>query len=226
MRINKKDINIWGSTFIKYSVESSEVEIKDFWGVNAIKPLVPKVLYKYKPLKVSILMEAEDRQELENFKSSLISEMGKECWIDFEDANFQYLSTIKNIEYSPITQLAIEVNLEFKSLQFGAEVTLKLLKQTKQTLNIKGTNTTSSRISIIPATNISIFTINDITIKDLRVGKEYIIDGISKKITVDGDNAFKQVDLDRFPQVEVGSYIVNMNNTNVNVEISYRPRFK
>ena len=61
------------------------------------------------------------------------------------------------------------------------------------------------------------------TVETLAAGKTIIIDGLTGKITMDGENAFPVVDLWQFPRLQTGENTLKFSSNKARVKIRYVP---
>ena len=96
------------------------------------------------------------------------------------------------------------------------------LKRKSNFLRILGTWEAPCRISITPDHDINVFTINDITVKNLKRGVTFVIDGINKLVEANGVNRFGDTDIKKFPSFPVGDHEVRISEV-ANVVVEYYP---
>lgn len=223
MLINNKDINLYGCSLIKYEIGASETQKGIEWTKGALSPLVYFDSNKYKEVKAYLLMEAINRESLELYKSNLAKDL-KQATIKFKDSKYLYDGVLESITFKNINRLAIEVTISFKAIQKDDLEVITLAKSLTQTINVKGNVDTECVIEVTaPEAGVASFTINNITIKNIPENKTVIIDGIKKKITVDGSNFFNNVELWEFPILNAGENTITQSLTTVNVKIKYNP---
>ncbi|MDU2283346.1 phage distal tail protein [Clostridium sp.] len=223
MLINKKDIDLYGCSLIKYEIGASETQKNIEWTKGALSPLVFLGSNKYKEVKVWLLMESIDRELLELYKSNLAKEL-EQAIIKFKDSKYLYDGVLGSISFKNINILAIEVVISFKAIQKYDLETIILAKSLTQSINIKGNVDTECIIEVTaPSAAVASFTINNITIKNIPENKTVIIDGIKKKVTVDGSNFFNNVELWEFPILKAGDNTITQSLTTVDVKIKYNP---
>lgn len=87
-----------------------------------------------------------------------------------------------------------------------------------------GNQESGMRLEITPANALSSFTIEGITIKNLKAKETFILDGIEGEVTVGGINRFQDTDLIDFPKIKPGMNEITMS-ANVPVRISFYPVF-
>lgn len=223
MLINNKDINLYGCSLIKYEIGASETQKNVEWTKGALSPLVNFDTNKYKEVKAYLIMEAINRETLELYKSNLAKEL-KQTIIKFKDSKYLYDGVLESINFKNINRLAIEVTINFKAIQKESLENITLAKTLTQSITVKG-NVKSECIIEVTAPNAAVasFVINDITIKNIPANKTVIIDGIKKKITLDGANFFNNVELWQFPILEAGTNDITQSLTTLTVKIKYNP---
>lgn len=223
MLINSKDIKLYGCSLILYEIGASEIQKSIEWTKGALSPLVFFEANKYKEVKVSLLMEAINREILEGYKSNLAKDI-KQATIKFKDSKYIYDGVLESISFKNINRLAIEVTINFKAIQKNDLETITLAKSLTQKINVKGNVDTECIIEVTaPSAAAASFTINNITIKNIPANKTVVIDGIKKKVTIDGSNFFNNVELWEFPILNAGDNTITQSLTTVDVKIKYNP---
>ena len=81
------------------------------------------------------------------------------------------------------------------------------------------------RYILKPPIDISSFKINSIKVTNLHAGKHFIIDGITGKITENGNNRFADTDLIDFPKIFPGQNEITMSY-NIPITVEYYPLFE
>lgn len=223
MLINNKDINLYGCSLIKYEIGASETQKNVEWTKGSLSPLVNFDTNKYKEVKAYLIMEAINRETLELYKSNLAKEL-KQTIIKFKDSKYLYDGVLESINFKNINRLAIEVTINFKAIQKEGLETITLAKTLTQSITVKGNVKSECIIEVTaPSAAVASFVINDITIKNIPANKTVIIDGIKKKITLDGTNFFNNVELWQFPILEAGTNDITQSLTTLTVKIKYNP---
>ena len=94
-----------------------------------------------------------------------------------------------------------------------------------------GTAAAACRITIIPKNDIMLLTIEGlseepITVDRIQHGQLLIIDGIDRKVTLDGEDAFEKYQGWEFPKLQPGLNSVKITNADtMALSIEYRPRY-
>ncbi|WP_059003555.1 hypothetical protein [Bittarella massiliensis (ex Durand et al. 2017)] len=79
-------------------------------------------------------------------------------------------------------------------------------------------------VSILPAEDLAELTVAGITLRNLKAGERFVIDGVKKEITCEGKNRFLDTNLTAFPAALPGENRVELS-TPVPVEIAFRPTY-
>lgn len=128
-----------------------------------------------------------------------------------------------------------EYSIEATGVDFYDLVTINLMVIKRLPLvteNLTGTGIITNpgnqesgmRLEITPVTALSSFTIEGITIKNLKAKETFILDGIEGEVTAGGINRFQGTDLIDFPKIKPGMNEITMS-ANVPVRISFYPVF-
>ena len=128
-----------------------------------------------------------------------------------------------------------EYSIEATGVDFYDLVTINLMVIKRLPLvteNLTGTGIITNpgnqesgmRLEITPVTALSSFTIEGITMKNLKAKETVILDGIEGEVTAGGINRFQGTDLIDFPKIKPGMNEITMS-ANVPVRISFYPVF-
>ncbi len=224
MKVNGLDIASYGATLISYEVSAAELDKTVEWGGGSLTPFIHFKTNKHKELKVKVLLEGATRDTVEKNKSNLAKAL-QQCQVEFEDAVFIYDGVLEDISFTNINRLAITAEISLKVIAQEAQKTITLSKLSSQTVSIDGNSSCEVIYEITPSAAMSSFTINGITINNLDANKTVIVNGVKKTVTVDGVNKFKDTDFWEFPKLNVGSNIIAMSATTVEVKIKYNPKW-
>ena len=155
--------------------------------------------------------------------SNLISEC-KNCIIKTSEDSFEYVSVMTDFDVKETgVEFYNEVTITFSAIKRLPVVT-KEVKSGDIIKNI-GSIESGAKYIITPQTSITIFTINDITIKNLSSNLQFIIDGLNGEVKCNGINRFLDTDLVNFPKVTPGDNTINYSVENAKVEVIYYPTF-
>lgn len=231
MIINSIDIvNKYGVTIIDKTLGTREVTNYIDWLENSNTPnKVRKEKFKFNEIKVTLLVEAEDKTSLEEKVSNIINDCTNGS-LKFDDIMYYYDVTLDNTDVKEICPIASELTLVYKG-------TYKYLPQVEKqfeagskvySFEYEGNEETPCIIEITPTigmTRLSIKVTTDdiITMYALEADKTIIID--DKSVTVDGVNKFNDVEMWEFPKVYPGTNKIVLGNTKCNVKVKYNPRF-
>lgn len=222
MLINNKNINTFGSSLVSYTIGISEINKGVEWHGAALSPFVYFEPNRFKSIKIKVLIEGKTRDNLEINKSNLSKEL-KECVIKFSDSKFIYDSILDGIEYENINRFAIIAEISLLGISQETKKTITLAKSATQNINIEGNAPCEVLYEIVSEITASEFIINGIKIKNITAGQTLLIDGITKRILVDGQNKFKDSEFWEFPKLQPGTNTINISSTRVSVKVHYNP---
>ncbi|MBU9735804.1 hypothetical protein [Diplocloster agilis] len=165
---------------------------------------------------------ASDEQAHENISNLFLA--CKECILKRELHRFEYpaLLTGKNVEETGVEPYYL-VTLDFIVVQRLPLVSADISEPA--IIYNEGNIPSGVRYILKPPINISFFKINGIKVTNLHAGKNFIIDGISGKITENGNNRFAATDIIDFPKILPGKNEINMSY-NIPVTVEYYPLFE
>lgn len=227
MYINNKSINDnYNAELLSRLITPSDFEVKEYWGTASLSPIIfDDVKFGYKSMKLVVEFKGSENEIAVN-KSRLLSD------IIISDVNFKALeNTFKG--YVVNTSIKDKVR-GFETL----EINMNVIEESREIKNTFNTNTTIILSSTLetpcilklePAQDIGTLTITglgeDITIINLKTGKEIIIDGVKGIIKQAGENNFSNYDSWGFPYLNIGENNITLSE-NIKTTLTYKPRWK
>ena len=165
---------------------------------------------------------ASDEQAHENISNLFLS--CKECILKRELHRFEYpaLLTGKNVEETGVEPYYL-VTLDFIVIQRLPLLTTNITEPA--IIYNEGNIPSGVRYILKPPIDISSFKINSIKVTNLHAGKHFIIDGITGKITENGNNRFAATDIIDFPKIFPGQNEITMSY-NIPITVEYYPLFE
>lgn len=225
MKINGVNISNFGAQLLKYEVGDSDKDVSVEWSPKGLTPLKTIKQPKFKPLSITLIVEAETRAQLEKNKS-LLSDACKECTIIFPKDDLEYVCLQTGpAKISRITDLAINMTLELKCFVTEPYHLINLQKSLSQSVNIKGNSRVEVVYTITTKDALGSFTIQGITVNNLPANSVTVIDGEKKTIKTNGLNKFADSDLVEFPTLPSGNITIKISSVLPAVTINYKPRW-
>ena len=185
----------------------------------------PGILIPYKTTQAaktatwSFYVHGSDREECEINTAALIAAC-QQCTLSIEGRRLEYWSVLTGSTSEPtgIDQFN-RVTLTFACIQRGNEQVCAL---PQDRVNVNGLFPAPCRITLNPLSALSSFSILGITVSGLSAKDEFVIDGLSRRVTRNGTNAFLDTDLIDFPSLSPGWNTLNMS-TEIPGQIAYYP---
>lgn len=121
-----------------------------------------------------------------------------------------------------------KVSFPFLVIQQSRTVTKLQLKQLSNTIRNSGTYECPCVIEIVPRVDISSYTVGNYVVKNLKANKKFVIDGVSKRVHVDNQNRFGDVEFkdNKFPFLKTRNNIIELSQINdVDVYFKFREVF-
>ena len=138
-----------------------------------------------------------------------------------EQAGKLYECVLINTVLIPVSSLCSHLQFDFDCEVYSAEATVTISSATP--ITIAGARATDLRLEIKALTELTDFVVLGITIKTLASGKTLIIN--NPLITVDGANAYAQVDMLLFPQAVGALAVTATNYTSAEIKVKYKARW-
>ena len=190
-----------------------------------------------KKFKVSVMLEGKSRAEIWKNAGRLITALLKPAKIEFNYfQNFFYM-VLTNASYAELSLKKFhKATLELAGYEYGREVVVENTGTRISTENV-GNLPTPAVLAITPTIGkVSLtltglvrdrYTLEDkpITISNLTDGKTIILDGETGLVTEGGVNKIGEVDMWGLPTLQPGYNIIQMNQSGMEVEMRYKPRF-
>lgn len=224
MNINGKNLSEFNGELIGRVISTAALTTQVEWLRQGLSPLYVDQYTTFKKIDISVEIKTPNAQELEEKKSALATELER-CSIKFHDIDYDYDCYLVSFDPSYVTTTWNDINISLLGVCTDKEVTLTLSKALSQTIDVKGNTKTPCTYEIRPTTSIIDLEINGIKVHTVPINSILIIDGEQCLITLNGANKFMDTELDEFPYLYPGVNTININNTNCEVKIKYKPRF-
>ncbi len=173
-----------------------------------------------KPQERTLEIEFWDEKDISRFTAELIAHDVNTLNLD-DGYLYDVVYRGGNAVASQVWNSYYTVSYPVYAIQKGHLVRTKL-KRKSNFLRILGTWEAPCKISITPDKDIDVFSINDITVKNLKQGETFVIDGINKLVEVNGENRFTDTNIKKFPSFAPGDYVITLSEL-VDVVIEYYP---
>lgn len=226
MIVNDIDIKKYGASVSNKLIQPAEIEIKKSKIGNIYTKLSSKV--GFKKITIKILFEAIDRNTAYKNISDFMANFIDEADIKFNNLEhyFHVYLTSSSIEDTEFDEW-LYLNLEFDGYEYGEEVIEVMDGVTEKTIFVKGNMETSCIIEITPKADLSEVTLrgfgdDPIVVRNLVKGNTVVIDGVKGKVTCNGINKFRDVEMWEFPGLRVGNNILVVDSAISYLKVIYK----
>jgi phage-related protein len=210
-------------------IQPVTVTVFNDWLRQSLNPLYEGKQETFKSVRVGFIIDDSDDNTAQNDLSG-ISKALEKCTLKFEDLDFYYDCMSSNpptIEKKQIGKY--EIDAELKAAYAYLPAVTVSLSGASELINVSGNLPTSAIVTIIPAADLISVTLSgmgkEITINNLHVNTPIVIDGEQCLVTENGANKFSDTDMWAFPVLQPGSNTVSVDNSDVTVQVSYKPKF-
>lgn len=201
----------------------------------------------FKPLTVTLLIKGNrDRQAILHRCSEILSHLidPAELVLDDFDHKFFGILTKHTLIENAMNVHALKYNraakftLEFNGYEYVDDIDpITATGSTTMLINNNGNALTPATITITPQIGASSLTITGIcrdrktledlpvTIRNLETGKPIVLDGETTLFTKNGALATNDIDIWAQPTLLPGENRITINNSRMEVKVSFRPRF-
>lgn len=238
MRINGNDISIYGARQWNVTPAFSALTNKSQWAAGAALPLLLESEVGMKRIKVSVMMEGENRGAIWRNANRLVAALLKPVEIKLDGFPNLYHVVLSNATYAELSlQKYHKATLEFIGYEHGEENTVKGGMGKRFYVEILGDIETPAVIEIKPLIGKASLTIKGIvwdcraeedrpvTISKLTARKTIVLDGETGLITEDGANKIGDVDIWGLPMLRPGTNLLELDQEDVEWVVRYKPRF-
>ncbi len=230
MKIGDIDIRKYNAKQLTVEFQPPDASVNTEWIDGAATPYEYTSYIKYGKLTLSILVRGNDRNEITRTISYIMALLTHTVSLSLDGYKGTYRGALTDSEIVKTTsKTRYLLNLEFDGYMVDAAITHEYIDVTSAQFETLGTRETPCVLEITPTVDLQTFTISgfgddDITISNLQREKTIIIDGARGTATVDGANAFGDVDLWAFPTLAAGKRVTLLFSSNkCIVTIRYNP---
>ena len=237
MIINGREIAYYGAKEWNVAPSFSAISNSSQWLAGTATPLLLNSEIGMKKFKVSVMLEGKSRQEIWKNAGRLITALLKPAKIEFDHFQNFFCMVLTNASYAELSLKKFhKATLELAGYEYGREV---IVENTGTRISTENTGNlpTPAVLAITPTIGkVSLtltglvhdrYTLEDkpITISNLTDGKTIILDGETGLVTEGGLNKIGEVDMWGLPTLQPGYNIIQMNQSGMEVEMRYKPRF-
>lgn len=228
MKVNGVDAKQYGGKQLKVERQAPKNIGSYEWVEGAAVPRRTDQNITASTLNIYMKFKGKERDEIIRNMSSFLNLFGNEAEIilDGYKGAFRGYLTTSDIEKTIIKE-RYTLQIELDGYFYDNEVT-ENIDAAEKYICVAGSRKTPCIIrvrAIETLTNYKISgTFEDITIETLAAGETIIINGEMGIITINGQNAFENVDLWEFPVLQPGENKITITNSEIaDVAIMYKP---
>ncbi len=232
MLINNIDISKYNARVLDVNIQNSSISnLSDLDIKNKLIPLFLKSKVSLNNITVTLLINSLDKKQYYLDKSNLISIMLDSFDIYFKDRNLKFKCILVNQVNQPsLRQIRGRFQLTFIGYNLENEVIETINRVTSKTIDVTGNIKVPIKLEITPVIDMIDLKITGLSedpliVKNLKVNKTIIIDGIEGTVTQDGINKFEDTDMWEFPFLVSGKNNITLSKDTCNITIKYNPRF-
>lgn len=229
MRINEVDIRRYGAKQLTVEVQPPKMAAGYELFPKALLPVEYETDVPMGTMNVTIYFRERNRAALQRTMSSFMEQFGASCTIDeIKGYKGKFKAFLTDGKYTKTLKLEKKIlELSFDGYFFDEEKEAIFDAKTSGKLYAEGSRKTPCVIEITAKSSLAgyVLTINGDTYKveTLAAGKTVTIDGITGKVTLDGENAFPIVDMWQFPRLLTGENTLTFSTNKAKVKIRYVP---
>lgn len=229
MRINEVDIRRYGAKQLTVEVQPPKMAAGYELFPKALLPVEYETDVPMGTMNVTIYFRERNRAALQRTMSSFMEQFGASCTIDeIKGYKGKFKAFLTDGKYTKTLKLEKKIlELSFDGYFFDEEKEAIFDAKTSGKLYAEGSRKTPCVIEITAKSSLAgyVLTINGDTYKveTLAAGKTVTIDGITGKVTLDGENAFSIVDMWQFPRLLTGENTLTFSTNKAKVKIRYVP---
>lgn len=229
MRINEVDIRRYGAKQLTVEVQPPKMAAGYELFPKALLPVEYETDVPMGTMNVTIYFRERNRAALQRTMSSFMEQFGASCTIDeIKGYKGKFKAFLTDGKYTKTLKVEKKIlELSFDGYFFDEEKEAIFDAKTSGKLYAEGSRKTPCVIEITAKSSLAgyVLTINGDTYKveTLAAGKTVTIDGITGKVTLDGENAFPIVDMWQFPRLLTGENTLTFSTNKAKVKIRYVP---
>ena len=236
MKIDGIDVSEYGVKQWNLMPEYSEISNESEWINGAAVPVMLKGTTGFKKMKVNVMIQGSDRQDIWQRAGAFIALLMAPREIQFDGFAhyfYMYLSNASQAETS--LQRFHKATLELIGYEYGAQREYTTTARTLVVQN-EGNILTPAVVEVVPVINLASVTLTglvrnpntgadkNIVISNLTNGKSIVIDGETGLVTESGANKFADVELWDLPTLLPGNNTITVDK-DIKLIIRHKPRF-
>lgn len=230
MRVNGIDIRKYDAKQLTVELSPPSFTLNTEWVEGAATPLEFETEVQYGDLKLTILFQGKDRNDVNRKISEFLALFTSRCRLQLDRYKGTYIGDIqKNQVTKTQSRKHYILTLELKGYMTDAEVSNVYRYVYGAKFVTLGTRDAPCVIEVLPTVDLTEYTItgfgdDPIVLSNLKQNKTVVIDGTTGKVTQEGMNKFGDCDMWAFPVLRKGKeYNITFSSNRCAVTIHYSP---
>lgn len=212
----------FGARLVSYQVAPTPVTNEYLEGYRTLmSPLMDTDVSK-REIIILLHLKGSNQKEIADNENKLFSVIYKESELLLPDG-YQYSCIFRDGSSESISHTLTEVEITLVGVRHLGLVAIPCTSESTE-INCSSTVDTSCIIRIVPESPLENITVYGITVSN--VSDPVIIDGIAKKVTMNGINKFPDTDLTEFPLLHPGINTISVSDSSsAIITVEYYPTF-
>ncbi len=237
MKINGIDISEYSARQWNVMPEFSSLSNRSQWIEGAAAPLILKTGVGMKKIKVSVMLEGENRDIIWSNARKLVAALLSPAEIQLDGFHNLYHAVLSNASSAELSlQKFHKATLEFIGYEYGEEITASG-EGNRFYIENPGEIEAPAIIEITPLigkTSLKIkglvrdlYTQEDkpVIIKKLSQRKKIILDGEKGLFTEEGSNKMEDIDIWGLPTLRPGTNLIEVDQKDQEITVRFKPRY-
>lgn len=230
LKINGWDISECNARLWSITIGHCSIENQSEWISRSISPVLLDNLTEFKSVKIKILVKGNDRNEILQNRSLLISKFLEPVRIETPWFSHLFCGTMsKHSEKEDSKNRFHTVEIEMEAYEFSKEQVTTFENAKSMTVTNPGNLRTPVILEIVPIQGIGNLTISGLTQDPIEIlqttqGKKIVINAMTAEITEDGEDKAQDVQIWELPYLLPGENTLTLNYA-ADITIRFEPRF-
>ena len=232
MTINGVDISTLGARQHRVEFGHQDIRFSNEWGIGATLPFMGVYSAGFKQMMITLVIKGETRSTILAARSAILGMLTKPVILNLDGNSHHFYGVLKNHKETEIIQRRWHnMDLTFDCYEYGENVVAS--GNTSFSVNNPGTAVSPCIVKIVPGASYTSIELGGIcrnpitgedmpvTIPDVSLGSDIILDGITGLITE--ASALKDVDMWELPSLKPGATTITCNKSLMTITVTVRP---
>lgn len=212
----------------------SDIKSKSEWGDGMAIPYFTDTTHGFKTMKITIMIDGTDRQDLLQKRSLILSKCLKPCEYTLDKYDRTFLGVLKKHSGTElIMKRKHKLTLEIECIEQGEISEVDIYRQTRAIIQCNGNIDSPCTLEIIPVAGISSLTLTGLCRNAQREDLPIVITNLvpNQKIVINGPNGLLEhsgnevLDLWGIPMLVPGENIITSDSDWIDLKVIHRPRY-